>query len=251
MAIRSNPLHLDTSIGGGGRAFPTTAWSRFLEKTAEDSDSSSSFTYLAEQYWRPIYFYIRIAFGKSNEEAKDLTQTFFIWMMEKNTPENADPERGRFRSFLKACLKHYLLNVHKSENCLKRGGGEVHLSINFPEDTPIDAPDLQAGTPEEVLDRSWRKEVLDQALVRLQESLRGAHEESQFKIFEDRYLKNGHKSKMAPLAEIHGVAPSFVANAIRLFRDRYRRILSDIVAETVRDPQELQNELQSLFGKHP
>src|SRR5262245_30432523 len=95
----------DTDLGGANRHFPSTCWSRFSGNPAGSREAVES---LAEGYWKPVYAYIRSKWAKTNEDAKDATQDFFVWMVEGDFISRADPSRGRFRAFVKVALDHYL-----------------------------------------------------------------------------------------------------------------------------------------------
>jgi DNA-directed RNA polymerase specialized sigma24 family protein len=124
--------HDDTDIGCGRGRFPTTHISAVLGvRSAEPEVRARSFGALVAAYWKPVYKHVRGRWKKSNEDAKDLTQAFFLRAMEKDFFDAYDREKGRFRTFLRTCLDHFLSNENKSEGRLKRGGGEPPLSLDF------------------------------------------------------------------------------------------------------------------------
>ena len=115
-------------------AFATTHWSVVL--TAGDSDpdrARTALSQLCEGYWYPLYAFLRRR-GSGAEEARDLTQGFFADLLERGDLGGADPERGRFRSFLLTALKNFAANAHEREAALKRGGGRSRLSLDFEAD---------------------------------------------------------------------------------------------------------------------
>src|SRR5947209_7892091 len=111
----------DTNLDARGRDFPSTCWSRLLDGFGSPDRSASrrAAEELARNYWKPIYAYVRSAWSKSIEDAKDLTQGFFVWMMESDFLSRADPGRGRFRGFLKVALKHFLGMDERARGALK------------------------------------------------------------------------------------------------------------------------------------
>src|SRR5437867_240483 len=112
-----------TELGGMRRDFPSTCWSRISAAFPEDlAARRAAVEDLSHRYWKPIYAYIRAKWGKTNEEAKDLTQDFFVWMMEGDFIDRADPSRGRFRAYVKVALQHYLSDEERRRQRLKRGG---------------------------------------------------------------------------------------------------------------------------------
>ena len=73
-------------------------------------------------YCYPIYAFIRRR-GYGRQDAQDLTQDFFVHLLEKGTLGRANQKRGRFRNFLLGALKHFLANAAERAGAGKRGGG--------------------------------------------------------------------------------------------------------------------------------
>ncbi len=122
--------HGDTSIGGPREGFHTTAWSMILAyQKGNEIDRQEAITQLIEQYWKPVYYYIRLQWGHTNEDSKDLAQQFFAHLLEAQTLTQVARSRGRFRAFLKATLKNYLTNDYWHGRALKRGGGKQVVSL--------------------------------------------------------------------------------------------------------------------------
>src|SRR5262245_10368071 len=119
--------HPGTSIGGEALQFRTTCWSSILQAREGDRENLGM---LIRTYWKPVYAYIRNGWGKSNEDAKDLTQAFFTGRIGRPFLADVGPGKGRFRSFLRACLKNFLSNEEKRRQALKREGRLPPLSLN-------------------------------------------------------------------------------------------------------------------------
>src|ERR1700685_525809 len=119
------------SASSGPRQFATTRWSLVLAAGQRSSpQSSAALATLCENYWYPLYAYVRRR-GHDADEAQDFTQAFFARLLEKNDLAAADPGRGRFRSFLLASLKHFLANEWEMARAGNRGGGRFGLSVDF------------------------------------------------------------------------------------------------------------------------
>src|SRR3954454_24037947 len=148
--------------------FPTTQWSRVI--SAGDPDAPLAQESLAElcgAYWYPLYAYIRRR-GYGPEQAQDLTQDFFARALEKGLLAEADPARGRFRSFLRTVCAHFLANRRDREQARKRGGDRTVLPIDAAGAEGQYARELSDGlTPERIFDRSWALTLLGQVLDRL------------------------------------------------------------------------------------
>ena len=141
---------------GRGRRFATTRWSQVLAAgQAQTATSRDALSRLCEAYWYPLYAYVR-RWGYDADAAQDLTQEFFARLLEKHYLRDADPARGRFRSFLLASLKHFLSNERDRANAVKRGGRAqvVPLEVETAEGLYRLEP-ADAGTPETVFERRW------------------------------------------------------------------------------------------------
>ena len=240
----------DTQLGGERRDFPSTCWSRFVG-AFEGEGGASALEELASRYWKPIYAYIRMQRAKSNEDAKDLTQEFFAWVIESGFISRADPDRGRFRAFVKVALKHFLSKDERDARAQRRGGGRRIVSIDSAAGAlpPVDVADPAGRTPEEVLDEAWKNEVLTSAQRILEQELLRDGQEVASKIFRDYYLGDSDGLNYREVAARHGVDESDVLNHLRNGRKRYREILKRLVAETVGGEADLLEEWRSLFGE--
>ncbi len=138
-------MNRSTEMGGPGEAFPPTRLSVIdAVRNPEFSVRERALDLLIEIYWKPVYKYLRLKWRLSNEDAKDLTQGFFTTLLEKETLARFDPERARFRTYLRTCLDGYAANEHKAARRLKRGGGHKHLSLDF-EDADRELSHLEPG----------------------------------------------------------------------------------------------------------
>jgi RNA polymerase sigma factor (sigma-70 family) len=163
-----------TDIGmAGGTAFPSTRWSQLLgSKDGPTRDYRQGLERILLEYWKPVYVYVRRAWGKSNEDAKDLAQSFFADVIEKDLLSKYAPQRGRFRTFLKAALKNFLADEYRTAGRKKRGGGRVRIPTDadvLPLEELAAAP--ENATPEACFDRAWANEILAAALVDLKARL--------------------------------------------------------------------------------
>src|SRR4026209_2203807 len=114
-----------------GEVFVTTRWTVVLSAGRKSSpQSDQALADLCQTYWFPLYAYVRRK-GHSKEDAEDLVQAFFARFLEKNYLEGLSAERGKFRAFLLASLKHFLANEWDKSQRQKRGGGALHLSLDW------------------------------------------------------------------------------------------------------------------------
>ena len=233
----------DTSRGGRP-AFPTTCWSRILGPGPADRDLEA----LARAYWRPVYGAVR-ARGWSHEDAVDATQDFFAWMMQRDLLGRVDPARGRFRAFLKTALANFLIDSHRRDSALKRGGGRAVLRIDHEHDerASLDLVDYAGQTPDALLDQLWRAALVERATDALEQELRGQGRGTYFDVFRDYFLSADDLDYTA-VAKRYGITNAHVSNYLQHAKKRYRLLLRAAVQETVSNPEDFEEELTWLFG---
>ncbi len=227
----------DTSIGAGGSAFGQTRWGRIAAAAA--ASDPAALAELAAAYWRPVYRFVRTAWRKDNEEAKDLTQEFFATVFQPRLLARADPERGSFRNFLLATLKNFLRDRARHDGGLKRGGGAAQVSIEGAEVASSDAD------PEREFTRGWAEGLLAEALAELERGLVSRGRERVFRVFRES-CQDENLSYRA-LAERCGVSVTDVTNYLFEARRELRRLLEARVAAYVGSRPEIERELRELF----
>jgi RNA polymerase sigma-70 factor (ECF subfamily) len=237
----------DTELGA--REFPVTSWS--LVAGMNDSSTGArrqALESLCHRYWKPVYHYVRRAWSKAAEDAKDLTQAFFLQIMEGDALRRYAPERGGFRTYLKVLLRGFAADQHDAMTALKRGGAARILTLDAPEASLRDlVPDGQTVAPEELFDRSWKKEILERAVERTREWFASAGRERQFRAFEAYDLKAGRT--YAEVASELGISESDVRNYLFAVRERLRGEIRAELSQTVAAPGELEDEWRALFGE--
>src|SRR6185295_5391837 len=152
----------DTKILGPGHEFDTTSWS--LIRAVGNVNAFDTFVRI---YWKPLYFFVR-QHGHDNEAAKDIVQDFLTTMLERGSLTQADPERGRFRTFLLAALSNFMKDRIKAASRQKRGGDQSILSLDFASGEREYSLQVASGeSPEMVLSRSWARSIWNQAMSEL------------------------------------------------------------------------------------
>jgi len=216
------------------------------ERASQERDEALAT--LCETYWYPLYAYVRRS-GHSADDAEDLTQEFFATLLEKGYVDAADRERGRFRSFLLTALKRFLSKEHDKATAKKRGGGQspLPLDIQSAEDQYALEPadDL---TPERVFERRWALTVLDKVMDRLRQRYAESGKTGVFdrlKVFLTGDSDTPAYGQVAPALEMTEGA---VKVAVHRLRERYRETLRDEIAQTVGDPNDVEDELNSLLA---
>ena len=245
--MASRPPTGETSIGGDRQAFPSTCWSS-LEWSADPGQRRAALEGLARAYWKPVYAYIRASRSASNEDAKDLTQDFFLWMAETDFLGRADPSRGRFRSFLKVALTRYLGGEDRKRRSLKRGGDRTFLFLDptHDGDSLFELPPSEGRSPEEILDDVWKNETLGRTLLRLENEYRQEGKETQFLVFRDFCVD---EATYEGLADRYGITKVDVSNFLMRAKEHFRSFLKEEIERTVSGEEHLLDEWRFLFGR--
>jgi RNA polymerase sigma-70 factor (ECF subfamily) len=244
---------------GAQARFATTRWSIVAAAAAGSvSDEAAGAADVTESrraaleglcrtYWYPLYAFVRRR-GYDAERAQDLTQEFFARFLEKNDVAAARSERGRFRSFLLASMKHFLANDFDRERALKRGGGRVVLSFDAgAAETRYAREPSHDVTPERLFDRGWALTVLAEALRSLRQRYARDGQEPLFDKLKPFISTGDDLPPYDELAAELGMQPATVRVAVHRLRQRYRDALRTAVADTTADGGEVDGEIQMLF----
>jgi len=228
--------------------FLPTHWTVVLEAAQPGAaDAIESFGRLYQDYWRPLYAFVRRR-GYTVEDAEDITQGFFARILAKQSLEGIQRDGGRFRSFLLAGLVHYLANEWDRARAQKRGGGQKPLPLEIEDgETRFVHEPADAETPESQFDRHWAFVVLEQVIRRLETE---CQREGKAAFFQDvRVHLQGDRQgpSHAEIAARHGMSEGSVKVAVHRLRQRYGRLLRDEIARTVSSADEVDEELRYLI----
>jgi RNA polymerase sigma-70 factor (ECF subfamily) len=176
-----------------------------------------------------------------------LTQEFFSRFLKRNSLAATAPDKGRFRTFLLAVLKHFLANEWHRERCQKRGGGQVAISLDAePVEARYQIELVESATPESVYERQWAFTVLDQAMNHLREEYAGTGKGDLFDLLKETLSGQSGGTPRAELATRCGISVGAVDVAVHRLRRRYGELLRQEIAHTVSQPGEVDDELRRL-----
>lgn len=227
----------DTAIHAGESRFPATAWSLLSRlRDPRDPRVQEYLNRMIQMYWRPIYKYVRIAWKRTNEDAKDLTQAFFIHLLEGDLLAKADPERGNFRKLLMTSLRNFLSNETRAGHAQKRGGGRVIVRLDGTEETGGADP----NDPQEAFEGQWAKDLLSRAIDKLSQTVRPPV----FAAFRRFHLED---AAVREIARELKATEAQVGHYIQDARTVLRRLVMDEIREYVHDETEIARELDELF----
>jgi RNA polymerase sigma-70 factor (ECF subfamily) len=236
------------SLASATDYFQTTRWTVILAAgKTHTPQSDAALENLCRTYWFPLYAYVRRRTA-SREDAEDMTQAFFARFLAKNYLNDLSAERGRFRAFLLASLKHFLANEWDKSQRQKRGGAIPHLSLDWESaDSQFQALASAEPAPAESFDREWAVALLARVIERLEDECADGGRTRQFeelKIFltaEKGALSHGTAAEALRMDE------GAVRVAVHRLRKRYRQLLRDEIAQTLSDPGQVDEEMGALF----
>jgi RNA polymerase sigma factor (sigma-70 family) len=229
----------------GSSDFPTTRWTLVVAAAdPQRKDARSALVSLCEGYWYPLYAYLRRR-GYPPDQAQDLTQEFFIRILEGRYLDRADPEKGRFRSFLLTSLKFFVADDEDRRRAQRRGGGAVlPLELSSGEDRYLREP-AHDETPERIFERRWALSVLDRVVERLRKEFVQHGRPEHFDRLK-MFLLGKSDAPYAALASEMNTSEGALKVAIHRLRKRYRELFRQEIADTVADPGEVESELRFL-----
>jgi RNA polymerase sigma-70 factor (ECF subfamily) len=232
-----------------GDVFATTHWTVVLAAGQRHTPSAdAALEELCRTYWFPLYAYVRRR-GHAKADAEDLVQAFFARLLTKNFLANLASERGKFRAFLLAALKHFLANEWDKAQAQKRGGGAAHLSLDWQTaDTKFQVAATQEPSPDQAFDREWALALLAKVIERLQAECAADGKAKLFEQLKHFLMAGGGDEAQSAVAKALGMEEGAVRVAIHRLRKRYRALLRDEIANTLADAASVDEELRALFG---
>lgn len=238
--------------GAGGTSagrFGTTSWTMVL--AAGDSaspDSRAALETLCRQYWYPVYAYIRRR-KYPPQDAEDLTQGFFVQLLERRSIAAADPERGKFRAYLLGALKHFLADERDRAAAVKRGAGRPTVSLDTNDAEvryavePVD--DL---TPERLFERQWALIVLSSALADLRQQNQREGAAPLFERIKGCLAGEDLEGSYQQIGQELGISKASVGTAVYRLRREYAQLVRQQIAHTLEADQLIDEEVSYLFS---
>lgn len=222
-------------------------------KSGEPEVRRQAFGALVGSYWKPVYKYLRLRWRIDPDDAQDLTQEFFSRAYEKEMLEQYDPDRARFRTFLRVCVDRMVQNHHKAVGRLKRGGKASFFSLDFAE---VEKELLRSESPDvadldQMFQAEWVRSLFELAIdrARAESVLQGR--ELAFAVFE-RYdiqaVNRGEVVTYAQVAREFGIPPTQVTNHLAFARRRLRHHLLAALRETTASEAEFRVEVREVLG---
>jgi RNA polymerase sigma-70 factor (ECF subfamily) len=229
----------ETSLGGDQNVFPPTT--QGILAGLQGADYRASLETFCARYWKPVYAYLRAAWAKDNDTAKDLTQAFFLFLTEDDALKRFDAARGSLRGYLKVLLRSFVGHQERSLATLKRGGRVAVVSL----DTSGLDPVLSAPVdPEAIFERVWKTELVARAMAALERQGGVA-----FRIFAAYDLvPDGERPTYRELADRFRVSEAEVKNGLYRMREELRVGIRSELAQGTLSERDLEDEWKRLFA---
>ena len=230
-------------------SFRTTRWTVIRAARAKNEpDSAAALASLCEAYWYPLYFFVR-RLGHNAEDARDLTQGYFLKLMERDYLDTVREEAGKFRSFLLASMKHYLANVKRDAAALKRGGGQAPISLDIDvAENRYRLEPVDESTPEKAYERRWALAVIDRARASLRNEFETASKGRHFHLLAGHLSGSGDGKSYREIAEELETTEAAVKMSVSRMRRQFGRALRDQIADTVDNTEDIDAEVKYLLS---
>jgi RNA polymerase sigma factor (sigma-70 family) len=243
-------------------SFPATRHSVVAGISSTDRDVRRiAFDALVAAYWRPVYKYVRIKWRADRDDAADLTQEFFARAFEKGSLGRFDPDRARFRTFLRVCLDGFVANEHKAASRIKRGGGISFVPLDFAaaehelvDHRPTGSADANAVVPsaddEALFRQEWVRALFADGVAALRESCEASGKSKHFAVFERYDIDddvNGRPTYAQLGAEL-GIPVTQVTNYLAFARRELRRLVLERLRAVCATDEEFRLEARELLG---
>ena len=233
-------MDADTAIGGAGDRFPSTQVSLLEAASAGGALTAEAMERIAALYWKPVYRFLRYKFRQSNEDAKDLTQSFFASAIERDFFQRFDPARASFRTYVRMAVERFAANEYAAGRRLKRGGG-----VEF---EGADAQAAAAESPEEIFEREWRRQLFSMALEDLRTECERTGKTSHWAVFEAYDLAEGERPSYAELSALHGVPQTQITNYLAWARRTLRALVEVRLRGVTAGDRELREEMRRVWS---
>lgn len=230
--------------------FLTTQWNVVLSSSGQTTIADQALGELCRVYWRPTFAFI-CRRGYSVSDAQDLTQEFFVRLLNRNLIAAAHPSRGRFRSLLLRALQNFLVDESLKGARQKRGGQMRFVSwddlvAEAPSQLALPGDAMEAWSAERLFDARWAATVVEQALGALREECEARGRGRVFEVLRGSLSENGDRVAYSQLASDLGVTEAFTRRLLQALRERYRTLLRREVARTVETEEDLNDEIRYL-----
>ena len=240
----------------GGDRFPPTRHSVIeAVRSIDGEERERALEALCAAYWKPVYKYIRLRWNRPADEAQDLTQGFFLEVLERELLEKFDFRKSRLRTYLRVCVDSFVSNEHKAASRMKRGGHVPHVALDFTaaeeelDGTTMDPAAIPSQESlEEFFEKEWVRSLFGLAVEELHQLCVARERERTFRLFKAYDLDGDEKISYQQLSNDYGIPVTDVTNALSWARREFRRIALERLRELCGSDEEFQREARAAFG---
>jgi len=227
----------------------TTQWSQVLAaRDGTETEARKALESLCQTYWPPLYAYAR-SLGHDADKARDLTQGFFAYLVDKEVLQSVEPSAGRFRAFLFAAIRNFISKDRRRERTLKRGGATTTVSLDaIVAERQLSGIPIDEMTPEQVFEYRWGLTVLERALSRLERECSDQGKAELFKSLKAHLTGQEPRVPYREISEEIDMTETAVRGAMYRLRQRYGQLIRLEIGETVADPADVDDELKYLLS---
>ncbi|MEO8351524.1 MAG: sigma-70 family RNA polymerase sigma factor [Chthoniobacteraceae bacterium] len=231
-------------------AFAPTRWTRIVEARGETPEARAALSDLCEAYYGPVLAFLKRERVGDAEAARELAQEFFRRLLAGAGVTGADPERGKFRSFLLGAVKHFLADQHDHTRRQKRGAGAIHEPLEPGTDSApgLDPADTRTVSPDVEFDRQWALTVLDRAFVALEGELTTEGKAAHLEVLQPWLTGAADHGAQLEAAQTLGLSETAVRVAVHRLRKRYREAVRSELRQTLSPGESVETELKHLFA---
>jgi RNA polymerase sigma factor (sigma-70 family) len=236
----------------GGDCFPATRWSVVeAARSQNPAERARALETLFAAYWKPVYKYVRLRWKRPPEDVQDLTQGFFMELLERSLLARFDPQKSRLRTYLRLCVDSFAANAEKATRRQKRGGNAAHVPLDFEAaegELRSTSMDPAPESLEEFFEKEWIRSLFALAVEDLRKLCVEREREKTFHLFEAYDLDGSDNISYAKLSSEYGIPVTDVTNALAWARREFRRIALERLQEICASEEEFQREARAVFG---
>ncbi len=243
----SQPARIPAGEAKPAAGFVSTQWSLVLGARSDSGQRREALEQLCAAYWLPIYGYLRRR-GHAGPDAEDLTQGFFLYLLEGDFLDRPDPAKGRFRGYLIGAMRHYLGSHFEREGAQKRGGGVRFIDwTGLDPERELAAVDQESHDPSQAYEATWALTLLARALTRLESEQAAAGRARQFDVLKPFLSSTPTRGDYDEAARTLGTTRTNVAVWVHRLNARYAELVKLEVAATVQHPADVEQEMRHLL----
>jgi RNA polymerase sigma factor (sigma-70 family) len=229
-------------------AFTTTHWSVVLETQGQSPAAKEALEKLCRTYWRPVYGFIRRQ-GTRPEEAEDLTQGFFLLLLERRDFDAVRKEKGRLRSYLLTSVKHFIASEQRRAMTLKRGKGQRLIPLEeLRTNEQVEMEPADPLSADRLYERRWALTLMEQVLRRLKDEYCTAGNAALFDSLKQLLPDEPGAKSRADIAIQLGMTDNALRQAFHRFRQRYQLLLREEISNTVAVASDIEDEMRHLIA---